>query len=117
MALEKLYAFGEAEGGKNQPPYFSTEIFEQSCPAEALALWEGYRGLEEYAKEVFPLEEAANGLRWMEEEVIPEDREEEDREAEADGREDGEGDSDDESEGLTIGGTDTPARIEETWLA
>jgi hypothetical protein len=31
----------------------------------ALELWEGPRGLEEYAREVFPLEEQANGLTWM----------------------------------------------------
>ena len=35
----------------------------------ALELWEGYRGMEEYAREVFPLEEAANGLKWMDEDV------------------------------------------------
>lgn len=35
----------------------------------ALKLWEGYRGMEEYAREVFPLEEAANGLKWMEDDV------------------------------------------------
>lgn len=109
VALEKLYSFG-GKDGKNQPPYFGTERFESSCPEEALALWEGYRGLEEYAKEVFPLEEAANGLRWMEEEDIPEEKEKENA-LEDD-------DSETESEGLTIGGgTDTPARKEETWLA
>ena len=34
-------------------------------PQEARSLWEGYRSLEEYAREVFPDEEAANGLTWM----------------------------------------------------
>ncbi len=34
-----------------------------------MQLWEGPRGLEEYAREVFPLEEQANGLTWM----LPED--------------------------------------------
>ena len=34
---------------------------------EARALWGGWRGIEEYAREVFPLEEANNGLTWMKE--------------------------------------------------
>ncbi|KAG9245946.1 NmrA-like family-domain-containing protein [Calycina marina] len=106
LALEKLYNVGK--DGK-QPPYFGSDRFEQSCPEEALALWEGYRGLEEYAKEVFPLEEAANGLKWMEEDNIL---------GEVGERGDDDFDSDNESEGITIGGgTDKPARKEETWLA
>ncbi|KAI2090793.1 hypothetical protein LOZ36_001274 [Ophidiomyces ophidiicola] len=32
---------------------------------EARELWEGWRSLEEYAREVFPVEEEANGLDWM----------------------------------------------------
>lgn len=36
---------------------------------EARALWPGWRGIEEYAREVFPLEEAAHGLTWMNEET------------------------------------------------
>lgn len=32
---------------------------------EARHLWEGWRGMEEYAREVFPVEEEANGLDWM----------------------------------------------------
>jgi hypothetical protein len=74
-----------------------------------LALWEGYRGLEEYAREVFPLEEAANGLSWMNEvEGVVEGGDEE-------GDEEG---TDDGSEGLMMGGGgETPARREESWLA
>ncbi len=48
--------------GKCEAPYFGPDI---QAPKEALGLWEGYRGMEEYAREVFPLEEAANGLTWM----------------------------------------------------
>ncbi|KAI9707794.1 MAG: hypothetical protein M1836_000756 [Candelina mexicana] len=48
--------------GEYQAPYFGPEI---SAPDEARSLWEGHRGIEEYAREVFPLEEAANGLTWM----------------------------------------------------
>lgn len=48
--------------GKLEAPYFGPDI---KAPDEALELWEGYRGMEEYAREVFPLEEAANGLTWM----------------------------------------------------
>lgn len=91
LALERMYALGATDPEK-QPPYFGTEKFEASCPEEALALWEGYRGLEEYAREVFPLEEAANGLTWMNEEA--------------------EFETEDEA-----GGTETPARKEESWLA
>ena len=32
---------------------------------EARGLWEGWRDMEEYAREVFPVEEEANGLDWM----------------------------------------------------
>jgi len=32
---------------------------------EARELWQGYRSMEEYAREVFPLEEEANGRVWM----------------------------------------------------
>jgi hypothetical protein len=34
--------------------------------SEARELWEGWRGIEEYAKEAFPVEEEMNGLNWME---------------------------------------------------
>ncbi|CAL3973188.1 unnamed protein product [Diplocarpon coronariae] len=98
LALEKIYQLGAADGTL-QPPYFGSRDMERSCPAEALQLWEGYRGLEEYAREVFPLEEAANGLVWMND----------------DDDEDGPGDESEE-EGLIMG-PDTPARREESWLA
>jgi hypothetical protein len=82
-----------------------------------LALWEGYRGLEEYAREVFPLEEAANGLTWMNEEE--DGKLESGGGSEADGEED---DDDNTSDILTMGGgggtgENTPARKEESWLA
>ncbi|EEQ28884.1 nitrogen metabolite repression regulator NmrA [Microsporum canis CBS 113480] len=32
---------------------------------EARSLWEGWRSMEEYAREAFPVEEEANGLDWM----------------------------------------------------
>ena len=32
---------------------------------EARHLWQGWRDMEEYAREVFPVEEEANGLDWM----------------------------------------------------
>ncbi|KKY23688.1 putative nitrogen metabolic regulation protein [Phaeomoniella chlamydospora] len=34
---------------------------------EARNLWEGWRSMEEYAREVFPIEEENNGLDWMRE--------------------------------------------------
>ena len=48
--------------GTFNAPYFGPDL---SAPEEALALWEGHRGVEEYAREVFPVEEAANGQTWM----------------------------------------------------
>ncbi|KAF2626328.1 hypothetical protein BU25DRAFT_95938 [Macroventuria anomochaeta] len=52
--------------GEKGAPYFGPDI-EPDCPSAALELWEGNRSMEEYAREVFPVEEAANGLTWMEE--------------------------------------------------
>ncbi|KAK1760832.1 NmrA-like family-domain-containing protein [Echria macrotheca] len=66
-ALEELYDLKNNDPAK-QPPYFGDQELEDSCPKVALELWEGPRGLEEYAREVFPLEEQANGLTWMLEE-------------------------------------------------
>ena len=66
-ALEALFGLGHDDPAK-QPPYFGDVELENSCPRVALELWEGPRDLEEYAREVFPLEEQANGLRWMLEE-------------------------------------------------
>ncbi|KAL2196223.1 NmrA-like family-domain-containing protein [Corynascus similis CBS 632.67] len=63
-ALETLFGLGH-DDPKKQPPYFGDPELESSCPKVALELWEGPRGLEEYAREVFPLEEQANGLTWM----------------------------------------------------
>ncbi|KAL2016702.1 hypothetical protein VTK56DRAFT_3165 [Thermocarpiscus australiensis] len=63
-ALEELFGLGKHDP-KKQPPYFGDMELEESCPRVALELWEGPRGLEEYAREVFPLEEQANGLTWM----------------------------------------------------
>ncbi|KAF4120431.1 Nucleoside-diphosphate-sugar epimerase [Geosmithia morbida] len=63
-ALQKLFRPDEPDA-KKQPPYFGDiELERQGC-AQALELWEGPRGLEEYAREMFPLEEEANGLTWM----------------------------------------------------
>ena len=123
LALEEMYALAAKDPAK-QPPYFGDERLEESCPEEALALWEGYRGLEEYAREVFPLEEAANGLTWMSEgEESGENTEEEGNVEGGDDadNEDEDDEDEDEDEGLTMGGgtggENTPARKEESWLA
>lgn len=50
--------------GRKRAPYFGPDL---EYPKEARSIWEGHRGIEEYAREVFPIEEYANGLRWMEE--------------------------------------------------
>lgn len=48
--------------GRYQAPYFGPDL---DAPDEARKLWPGYRGIEEYAREVFPVEERLNGLTWM----------------------------------------------------
>ena len=48
--------------GAKRAPYFGPNL---EYPGEARSIWEGYRGIEEYAREAFPIEEYANGLRWM----------------------------------------------------
>ena len=48
--------------GDRRAPYFGPAMY---YPEESLELWEGNRGMEEYAREVFPTEEAANGCTWM----------------------------------------------------
>lgn len=114
--LEALEVMYKGKQANEQPPYFGDWEVEKSCPREAMELWEGHRGLEEYAREVFPLEEAANGLTWMNDsdESEQEGRIEDGSEEKKD-EEDGD-ESDDE--GLTMGGnTETPARKEEGWLA
>lgn len=48
--------------GEQGAPYFGPTMY---YPNEAIELWEGNRGMEEYAREVFPVEEASNGCTWM----------------------------------------------------
>jgi len=116
VALEKMYALS-ADDASLQPPYFADAKLEEEVGREdstAMGLWEGFRGLEEYAREVFPLEEAANGLLWM--------NEDEEEGVVQGGEEEKEDEDEDEDEGLTIGGgvgagDTTPARREESWLA
>ncbi len=74
-----------------------------SVSAFALKLWEAYRGMEEYARETFPIEESNNGLTWMNEgdETTP-----------SDGGESDDGSDDDDEDVLTMG-----RRREEGWLA
>lgn len=48
--------------GTYNAPYFGPDI---DAPDEARGLWAGWRSVEEYAREVFPLEEANNGMNWM----------------------------------------------------
>lgn len=122
-ALEMLYALGATDGTK-QPPYFGSDSLDEQCPHEALQLWEGYRGLEEYAREVFPLEEAANGLRWMEEDRVMEGPGDEDEGHLTGGEEEDDAadvaDDSGSEDGLVMGAgvmNDGPARKQESWLA
>lgn len=48
---------------ENKGEYFDPDM---ECPETARALWPGWRGLEEYAREVWPLEEKQNGAMWAE---------------------------------------------------
>jgi len=66
---EHLSALAETLGEKGVD-YFGPDL-QAECPHAALDLWEGFRSIEEYAQEVFPVEEAANGLTWMEEVETP----------------------------------------------
>lgn len=50
-------------------------------PNEAIELWEGNRGIQEYAREAFLVEERANGMTWMDEDSEMEDIDEEDESA------------------------------------
>ena len=46
----------------------ASEVFErllERCPEFARNLWQGWRSLEEYAREVFPVEERANSAPWV----------------------------------------------------
>ncbi|KAF2703017.1 NmrA-domain-containing protein [Pleomassaria siparia CBS 279.74] len=52
--------------GEKGAPYFGPDL-EHLCPRIALQLWEGNRDIEEYAREVFPIEELANGVFWPKE--------------------------------------------------
>lgn len=114
-ALEKLFKLDETDP-KKQPPYFGDARLEASYPTESLELWEGPRGLEEYAREMFPLEEEANGLTWM----LDEDDHDDKIQATATSVEqltihdDEDDESDDEDEGLVMRGM---KRDEEQWLA
>ncbi|KAI1501101.1 nitrogen metabolite repression--responsible protein [Biscogniauxia marginata] len=112
-ALGRLFSLNNKDP-KAQPPYFGDQELEIRCPDDALALWEGPRGLEEYAREIFPLEEEANGMTWMFDEgnglvfeevstvpAIPEGNEDD-------------GDDDSIDEGLVMRGL---KRDEEAWLA
>lgn len=120
-ALEQLFRPDESDP-KKQPPYFGDPKVEASCPREAMELWEGYRGLEEYAREMFPLEEEANGLTWMFDDEEPESVDDEVVQATATSveqlriqdQEEDEDDEDDEDEGLVMRGS---KRDEEQWLA
>lgn len=63
--------FGDLRAPYYPGPEFARPVAGASHPLsrrlteEARQLWPGYRGMEEYAREVFPVEEAANGLDWM----------------------------------------------------
>ncbi|OHE92647.1 NmrA-like family protein [Colletotrichum orchidophilum] len=122
-ALEKLFSLGHQDP-KKQPPYFGDVELEDNCLSQSMALWEGPRGLEEYAQEAFPLEEQANGLTWMleEEEEAPEEeaapathlKDQEVQQEEEEQEEEEYEYSDEEDEGLTMRGL---KRDEEEWLA
>lgn len=110
-ALEKLFSLTNEDANK-QPPYFGDQTLDDSCPESALALWEGPRGLEEYAREIFPLEEEANGMTWM----FGEEESSGHVDDQTVGQPEEEDEADDDSldEGLVMRGL---KRDEEQWLA
>lgn len=115
-SLENLFFMGEDDPTK-QPPYFGDRVLEESCPHVAMQLWEGPRGLEEYAREIFPIEERANGRTWMIE--ADDGLEHGDEEFELVGSQgksqlDEEDESDYEDDGLVMR---APARRDQEWLA
>lgn len=72
--LEALQnTLGSKELGFSQAPYFGPTMY---YPNEAIQLWEGNRGVEEYASEAFLVEERANGLTWMDEDPEMDEMEE-----------------------------------------
>jgi hypothetical protein len=119
VALEQLYDPNRRDPRK-QPPYFGDPKVEISCPSEALELWEGPRGIEEYAREMFPIEEEANGLTWMLEDDSSDDEEVQHAAHSVEQLRIHEGDDDDDNsddendDGLVIKGR---KRDEEEWLA
>lgn len=120
-ALEKLFSPSNKDANQ-QPPYFGDQRLDDRCPDDALALWEGPRGLEEYAREIFPMEEEANGMTWMFSDEGGCTCEQQDAiidvpKADDEGPGDNEGDREDEEsldEGLVMRGL---KRDEEDWLA
>lgn len=115
-ALETLFYLGGDDPTK-QPPYFGDSKLEESCPHEALQLWEGPRGLEEYAREIFPIEERANGRTWMDDgEDAEEHGDDEFVLVGSPSRDeyDDDDDSEDEDDGLIMR---APARRDQEWLA
>lgn len=57
-------------GGRRSSETMTTEMRPTKLTQEARQLWAAYRGIEEYAREVFPVEEEANGLSWMKDKVV-----------------------------------------------
>ncbi|KAI1098954.1 nitrogen metabolite repression--responsible protein [Jackrogersella minutella] len=116
-ALEKLFSPNNNDPAK-QPPYFGDSELEKRCPDDAMKLWEGPRGLEEYAREIFPLEEEANGMTWMREEgddaTFEAPGEGNEDVVEDNGEVDDGGDDESVDEGLIMRGL---KRDEESWLA
>lgn len=120
--MNKLYDVNNKDP-KKQPPYFGDMSLENDYPNVAMELWEGPRGMEEYAREVFPLEEMANGKDWMhdgddvEENGVPTASATNGSAAYATPARSTNGDDeddDDEDDGLVM---KNPARSEQKWLA
>ena len=65
---EHLQAMQETLGEKHAP-YFGPDL-EENCIETSLSIWGAPRSIEEYAGEIFPIEERNNGLRWMDEDDV-----------------------------------------------
>ena len=61
---------GPAGGHRRSSETIRIEGRPKKLTQEARELWEGWRGIEEYAREAFPMEEEANGKTWMTDKVV-----------------------------------------------
>ena len=55
----------DSRHSERRSPEMGSRERQKKLTTEARDLWGGYRGIEAYAREAFPVEEEANGKDWM----------------------------------------------------